>query len=660
MKRFLIFVMAFLVVSNAFATRCGGWEGEINFYLFSPFEKPEDSPQGAYYDFWKSYVGDAELNVWDINSLKWADVVDSDNIIVATARKKNDKEMLDYIKDLSTYLSNNSDHYNEWNYPTAERMAEIRDTYSQLLGRAKAYKGTRLKDRYMLMAMRCMFQLQQYDQVQAYWNSHASKATDQGCLKTMKGLYAGALYSTKKDDEAARIFMELGDRQSLKYCLDDKRNLKGIKSIYEKDNNSPVLAFLIEDFVNMYQENLDGDQLISDYYSISYNEAREFIVLADKVVSGKKTNNPLLWKEAAALLSSYLGNDADADRYIAEFARMGGSQRLMDNARVIKFFQFVKTKSYKTDPDYVVSELKWLKEMSGKVSFFYNANERISNLLYDKLQNDPNTAYLFRPSAYELFEAPLDKVLSLREFLKNTKKMDNLQKYLYSTMVYKPADVEFDDVLGTRCIGKMDFDKAIEYLQKVPAQYYANLCLGYYMNVRSYNKASWDELPEEISDYVREDLKVSKNQRLEFCKDIKNLTAKYNAAKGDDKCRLAYELATMYQSATHWGGCWYMSHYYWSVYGDDDDIYKAYEKKTIEYLNEAAKSSDGKIKSSALYAKAWVIWHDYEYFWNRSDDGITPEMESSMEALCKYWDGVYGKGEWTMPCDYVMDFARSR
>jgi len=661
MKRFLILVMTLLTVNwQAWASRCGGFDCGETPYLFSPFDSDSDLFGGPYHDFWKAYVGNnAEFYPYHVENLKWVDDIEtSDNPIVATARNKNDKEMLDYLSDLVAYLKNNRDHYNEWDYPTEEEIVDINNCYETLMRRAKAYKGTRLKDRYMLMAMRCMFQLNQLDACMAYWEKSGSKAADAACRNTMKGLYAGALYKKNRQDEAALIYMELGDRQSLKCCLNDERDYAGIEKIYKKDNNSPLLNFLIEDFVNMYQENTDGDCSVWDYFSIPNNEAKQFVELAQKVISGKKTNNPLMWAEAAALVSSYMGDNATAEKLLAQCDKMDGSQRLKDNLRLIKFYQFINTKSYKEKPDYVVQEFKWLKDKDN-VPFFNDARNRIYQLLNDRLEGDFCTQYLMYPGEYKLYEAPTDKVLALRNFLKNSKKFDAFQKYCVASHDCNVQDAAFDDVLGTNCIAAMDFDKAIEYLQKVQPSYYNKMCLSNYFNNRDYTIPAWDKVQDAVEDSPTQ---ASRNLRLDYCKDMKALLAKYNAAKGDEKCALAYKLAVMYHAASQWGPCWFMGKYFWSTYySKDDAVNNAYEAKTREYLEIAAKSGDKDIKYSAIYARTWMAWHDYNYYdYYMRPDEISPEMKSSMEALCQYWDGIYGKGQWTMSCDCVMDYARSR
>lgn len=661
MKRFLILVAALLSINSAVkASGCWGYDDYDSYtsYIFAPEDFQAESGLPQYLEYWRSYAG-GDIEPYHISNLSYVDdFANSNNPIIEYARNKKDMEMQAYLRDLCKYIQLNDKKYDRWNYPDEDEMLNLNKSYKAILQRAKAYTGSRLKDRYALLAMRCMFQLEQYTEVLSYWGSTGTKVQDPDCKKTMKGLYAGALYRTDKVNNAMVIYAEINDVQSLFCCLDGKRNFDGIKQIYDSDNNSPVLQYLVQDFVESCQDNCVIGEGAAD--SWINQEARKFVPFANEVVAKKKTNNPIFWKEAAAAVSAFLGDYANAEKYIAECDKMSGTQREKDNARIIRDYVYLKAHGYKQKQDFIVAEMKWLEENSSNSRIYSDGHSMFLLELGRQTDNDLNTSYLLgNKYIRSLSESQLEQI---RAFVKNQKKMDVLQKYLFDRLYSKPTDADFDEVLGTRALAAMDFDKAEKYLQNVPADFYKDMALGSYMNERNYKTPSWTRMPSEVG-YGEGLSYVKSNLKYEFCKDIKALTAKYNAAKGDQKCDLAYELAVMYHSLTHWGHCWFLTHYYWSVYDDDDESYQAYTKKALEYLGEAAKSNTKTTKQNALYGAVWVSWHDYEYFvsWEPGyTEEVTPQMSKVMDDLCDYWDGVFGKSKWTMECDYVMNWAAKR
>ena len=192
--------------------------------------------------------------------------------------------------------------------------------------------------------------------------------------------------------------------------------------------------------------------------------------------------------------------------------------------------------------------------------------------------------------------------------------------------------------------------------------YYSQSILGIYMINRDYTKERWNIEQPWIDDYETEgNLNVTENQKLKFCREMKTLTNDFKNSTGDQRAATAYKLATYCTQASRWGNCWYLTEYEWSVYGERTKAQKTYENKALDYFDEAIKSSVDSLKYNSMYAKVWLLWRDYQYYYDYPPESqnITPKMNTAMADLKKYWDGVYGEDEWQFGCDCIMDYVRT-
>ena len=363
-----------LALATMQAWACGGWV-RPNYYMFSVFNRDmmEDTYQQEANKFWASYVGDDfyDSMLSDFGNVTPQEFDKSENALITTAKKKNDTEMLSYLRLLNKYLNNNGAGDNEWNYPTKEQLANRKAVIKQVLTQALAYKGSKLKNQYALLVMRCNMTLKDNQGNINYWTTTASKLKDSLYKNWMKDIYAGALYNTGNKDKACEIYAELGDMTSIKYCVRKKRNLKGIKEEYAANPNSPTLIFLVQDFVNNTQETLDNnsDPSIMQYVEatgIYQNDIDGFIDFAGQVLKEGKTKSPAMWEAARGFVNYMNGNQGDAIKQLTNAQNLDGTQRMRDNARACLMLASIK--SAKPDDkyfDYLTAEYKWLDQVAG-------------------------------------------------------------------------------------------------------------------------------------------------------------------------------------------------------------------------------------------------------------------------------------------------------
>lgn len=516
-----------------------------NRYLFSVFNRSlmQDRFTAETDKFWQQYLGDTNA------SYQW-----SREEIMEKVRQKKDTEMLAYCRRLNSYLDTKID-YNDWDYPSKEKIAKRDATLRNLLQAAKTYKGKRLRSQYALMHMRALFGLKRYSEAMAYWQT-TGKRLPQGCYRDiMRNIYAGCLWRTGKKHEAIDIYAAQEDYQSLKYCVRGYRNLEGIQKVYAADPNSPTLNYLVQDFVNNVQETMDvfefhrspwfapgydDEKTMAEYMKdidakkITTAEADRFIAFARTVASGGKTTSPCLWQTAIGCIEHQTGRYTEAKGDLMKALAMDGTQRMKDNARAIyaanSIFAEPRTDSYDR---WLTGELQWLDGKSAEdrksLTLYETDHYRdvIERMVYNGLvpkymqSGNTNTALVLLSMMNDTDpvsngfdarrQAPTDDEMVWNMDYSNAYfyAMDSLSVdtlIAYSEYLkHQPADPlenyawqqaycdsnYYNDIIGTRLLAQGRFAEAVPWLEKVSAAFLNTQNIRPYAYFCDYNKERW-------------------------------------------------------------------------------------------------------------------------------------------------------------------------
>lgn len=593
MKKYLI--LSLLAVAALQAWACGGWV-RPNYYMFSVFNRDmmKDPFAQETKQYWVDYTGgdeSAEYSCDILDMVKPEEFDKSDNLIIRTARKRGDTETLNYLRLLVKYLNNDGSDDSEWNYPTKEQLAQRKATLQQVLKQAQAYKGTKYKNQYALLVMRCNMTAGNHQANINYWEKSARRLKDNVYKRWMKGIYAGALYNTGKKDRACEIYAELGDMTSIKYCMRKKRNLKGIKEEYATNPNSHTLIFLVQDFVNNTQETLDNgsDPEIMRYVEatgIYENEMNDFIDFAGKVLAEKKTKSPAMWEAARGFINYMAGNQDDAIKQLTNAQKLDGTQRMRDNARACLMLASIKSAQPTNEYfDYMLGEYKWLEQKAGYDKDHYatdpHYNDVFERVTYDALVPQyyhwgmPNQATALlgmasRNNEYSSeYSCQLDS-LSSSDFEGFKHYLDNGTSNAFERWVASYCEIDntkFNDMMGTKLVREGEFQAAINYLEQVPLSYISEQGISYYMARKDYNKVIW--MKRQFLSFLNEELTpVTTNAKLQYCRDMVALDNQIANSNGEVRNELLYKKANMLFQASHKGDCWYLAHYQNGVYAE--------------------------------------------------------------------------------------------
>ena len=641
MKRFIIISLLAALVLPSFACAGGGTD---NYYLFCVCDKQEFRQRvNALTDKnWQVYLGDTKDYFW----------FNADDIIKA-AQDKGDQLMVSYVQNLKMYLDCADDVASEqWNYPTKEQLDKRKKTLLQVQAYASGKIRSKLRSQHALLYMRAnMLLCNHYENVN-FWEQTASQFIETVYKDMMKNIYAGALLKMGRADEAGRIYAEQGDWNSLMTQYYKNRSFEAIRQEYLRDANSAVLPFLLQDFVNNAQEAIDAEKGYGSegklfIRKIVRSEAEQMMKFAGQVVSEGKTRVPALWKTAQAWLEFMYGNQKQAQQTIYTATTLDGTERMKDVARIIQLYINSMQQSVNAQYDaWLAGELKWLRShKSGpdEMGNYYDAalNRLVHQVLGQKYEDAGQS--LTSVAIYRAFN-------SYRyDYIIDTMKVETLQKYFYYCQ--KPATTpleevlkpfqnlkmdDMNDLIGTKYMRLCQWSKAIQWLSKVPLQFYNGKAYACYAVNRKYTiepciTRQWLKSEWEYSDIQ---WRLNQHPKVTFCREIQQMESELNVLSGLAQQQRCYELAIRYAQAHFTGDCWYLMRNGKSV----SDQLRVNESdlaaKALGYLKQASAASDFKLKEKALFAMSYYYLHKnswYTFVWDsaKREDVMKIHPESS-------------------------------
>lgn len=676
MKRSII-LSAFALGFAMQVLACGPWARPM-YYVFSAYNRQQlgETFTTRLQQFWIDYTGDPDA-AYAMNGLSWVNPEEFDkspNVIIRTAIDRGDNEMEQYLRALVAYMNASSSIDDEnWQYPTKSQLKQQNNRMQYLNNVARAYKGTRLRPQYCLLAMRTLMGQADTQGIINYWTKAESTLQPSVYKDMMRNIYAGALLRTGKRKEACDIYAEQGDMLSLKWIMREGRNLQGIKSEYARDPNAPTLIYLVQDFVNNGSQTLraqyEYDWDNPAYIQSSQNEMRQFIAFAAQVVKDGKTTVPALWQSAAGYLTCEMGDTKAGLAMLDKAQKMKGTQRMLDNARVCRWVASIATADGSAKyQDYFLGELKWMETVENKEIQNYRQTynnygfisnhytEVLTNIMYDRMPpkamewgksnlatamqgwmsaherqldqqtGDDNGYWMSNDYKYAIDSLTAKEMINYWDYLRSPNSGSALERYLNTGATADMTPDYFNDRIGTKFIREGNFEAAIPYLEKVSLNYIGTQAISFYMARRSFDEDRWFRRQvvchgENWGDCEETPTPVKRNQKLDFCREILGvLNTIANPDPEDDNDiiyvpQLKYKLASLYYQASYKGDCWYISRYGQSAYDsvcyrNEKDFVAEAARLLDEAIAEAGPNGDFILRQNALYARAFVPFGD--------------------------------------------------
>ena len=694
MKKFII--ISLLTVVSLPLLACAGI-GTYNYYLFNLYDNDEFAyrMERITSNNWKVYMG---LNE---NDWFWF----SEEKVTEVAKQKNDALMQSYVHQLARYLKVCDDvQGDQWNYPTKEELAQRRTTLEAIRAYANTKLSTRLRSEHGLLYMRDNMVLGNHADNVKFWDETASQYINSVYKDMMYNIYAGALYKTGRTDEGVDIFVEQGDYRSLMTIYYKRRSYAAINEVYNANPKARVLPFLLQDFVNNAQEADDagkyesfgGKLFIRD---ITKAEAQQMIGLCKRAVSEQKTDAPAMWQTAQAWLEYMFADKKQALKDIQKAVTMEGSDRIKDCARVIRIYIDASMRKQDTDFDnWAGTEMHWLYNKGNRAnpkpvtnyfersSYYDNAFERIvQQVMADKYQatHPEVTMALYKVQGFYGCEAYLDTttIANVQKYYAylNGAANTEMDRFLKNAIRQQPqqdeadADNEYNDLIGTKYLRLCQWDKAIEWLSKVPVAFYQKKGYSFYAALRRTNVEPWIERQflRDAEYYSEGARKLRENPKLVFAKQMQQLEYGMNMLQGKSRYQRCYDLAVRYAQANFSGDCWFIMRDAKSPGCDEVEPNEVdLAARALDYLREAAKTTDPQLKERALFALSYgelqpkELWASLEWNGDKGDYDRIPQRKSAQwKAFASLVDferqNPAGTARYVSRCDEYDTFLKA-
>lgn len=694
MKKFII--ISLLTVVSLPLLACADI-GTYNYYLFNLYDNDEFAyrMERITSNNWKVYMG--------LNEDDWFWF--SEEKVTEVAKQKNDALMQSYVHQLARYLKVCDDvQGDQWNYPTKEELAQRRTTLEAIRAYANTKLRTRLRSQHGLLYMRANMLLGNHADNVKFWEETASQYINSVYKDMMYNIYAGALYKTGRTDEGVDIFVEQGDYRSLMTIYYKRRSYAAINEVYNANPKARVLPFLLQDFVNNAQEADDagkyesfgGKLFIRD---ITKAEAQQMIGLCKRAVSEQKTDAPAMWQTAQAWLEYMFADKKQALKDIQKAVTMEGSDRIKDCARVIRIYIDASMRKQDTDFDnWAGTEMQWLYNKSNRAnpkpvtnyfersSYYDNAFERIvQQVMADKYQatHPEVTMALYKVQGFYGCEAYLDTttIANVQKYYAylNGAANTEMDRFLKNAIRQQPqqdeadADNEYNDLIGTKYLRLCQWDKAIEWLSKVPVAFYQKKGYSFYAALRRTNVEPWIERQflRDAEYYSEGARKLRENPKLVFAKQMQQLEYGMNMLQGKSRYQRCYDLAVRYAQANFSGDCWFIMRDAKSPGCDEVEPNEVdLAARALDYLREAAKTTDPQLKERALFALSYgelqpkELWASLEWNGDKGDYDRIPQRKSAQwKAFASLVDferqNPAGTARYVSRCDEYDTFLKA-
>ena len=541
--------------------------------------------------------------------------VQDPNAFATWIRTNKDEEIYDFLM-LAKICENTRGLMNDpWYYPSKND-----GTYMSLIEieeKAKAYKGTRLSDRYALQAVRAMFSAQRYQECIDYWNSVESGLPD-GLLKEMSRSYLVGAYSRiGQIDIALEYFTDVKDLNSIMFCLRRQGKIKDVAdeleciAKYAPDSYQipEILQWVVTGFepwgaaYYTYQERMDTTMVNSIDKGFFDKLYRLSVQMARQPVS----KNKAVWCYTAAFLADLEAKPHEAWKYIQMATKCPTSEYMKESINVLKMYLDAKVSVY--DSAYesrLFNDLKWL-DAKIRSELTEDLRNNISEYYYYYLRSNISFYYwndmLRRILLAEVCPRMLDKGMetralqlanmadnlllnlndslegmSLKEYrlsddynsidycseffmmMKDSVSIGELITYVNNTQSGQSATFDnylnergfidkdyFYDIIGTRYLSEMNYEKAVKYLSKISSSYQSRL------NTEAYMYRDPFSIPQAA-------LTNHNNYKLTFAEEMLRLEKSIASVK--DQSKKAFDLICygtgLRNSVTY---CWVLTEY---------------------------------------------------------------------------------------------------
>lgn len=272
---------------------------------------------------------------------------------------KQDTTILDFLLLAKTNEHIRAQHNSRWYYPSMKTGTRM--TIEEVVAKSLSVEDNRLRDRYLLQAVRALFTMGKFQECIDLWESEISLLPQDNLMRQLSHPYiAGAEFNVNRTHKAIEYFAQLGDIPSIQYCAkhsgDSLSAIDALELVCQYAPNSDHISTTLQTHIRRLEPKGGGyDTLkITDDFNRLYS-------LSIKMGRDRRSENPAMWFYTAAFLADLKGEVINAS-YLLSLAEKSKSSEFIDESiTVFRIYLDAKLKPYNTTYEELLYEqLVWL------------------------------------------------------------------------------------------------------------------------------------------------------------------------------------------------------------------------------------------------------------------------------------------------------------
>ena len=601
-------------------------------YFSSPFSlsgtpaSTEDEITPGYnetLDFWTGYTG-GNVDREDIR--KFFDEANSDSLqygrpyrFYTYLERQGDNQAMSYIRDCME-LNELVEEYNNmlWDYDTVS-PTDIRQLISRI---DKVSTSTPFKPRYEFLKIRAYGAIKDNDGVMKVWKKNEkSKDLSPALRNRMAGYVGGVLYRQEKYPEALDYFIQSGDDNSIRWCVEKLAGADNLAKLYNHDPNSAAISYVLEDFINYLIAESHAEEY-ENYFTVYDPEIRETLGLKDydveaqtgemmalcrRVLEEGKSNNPMMWATTLGTLQTLEGNIEEGLNTLKDAKNLNGTGSMRDNLDNFTLWALMldsgkgNNESDREFANAFDAYYKKVEKESLAASRDFSKKTRDARSTYDfpaypsynfltnfmKEEAVKHYNKVGQPQRAMAYLAMIDNLPAvngteyygeIRDMINETGPVaDGIAFIKYAESPTPADDIDrlmqpyakkylnlANDAVGTRLMREGKFKEALPYLSKVDPKWARTQPIAPYLDDCIIFPEYYDFA--KTSHHTNWDPYHSTiNYKATFCAEMIDAMEEYDKLSGDDKALKALEIAGMCHFASPQGKGWGISDYAWST-----------------------------------------------------------------------------------------------
>ena len=276
---------------------------------------------------------------------------------------KTDQSILDFLLLAKTNEHIRLKRNSRWYYPSMK--IGTRMTIEEVAEKALSAQDKRLRDRYLLQAIRALFSLSRYEECIALWDSEIALLPENNLMRQLIQPYiAGAEFRVNQSEKAITYFAQLGDVGSMLYCAgragEEISIVDALEMVCKYAPNSPYIAKTLQTCIRGYEPECEFGWGC-EYEWDEQGELEKLYALCQKMTTNKSCDNPAMWYYTCAFLSNLNGNANKASHLLGLAEKSKSSPFIDESIKVFRIYLDAKLSPYNAAYESkLFAQLKWL------------------------------------------------------------------------------------------------------------------------------------------------------------------------------------------------------------------------------------------------------------------------------------------------------------